>query len=106
MSRLLHFSCKHHMVQKLSIVQPEAFFFLDDGAIPNSSLPLLLYRQAFAPDTTFLASVIQKRFGANGWTGSWRAGVFPFHHFHSTTHEVLGVCRGTATLQFGGEHGM
>src|SRR6202453_5301219 len=77
------------MSQKHSIVQPEAVFFQDDGAIPNSSLPLLLYRQAFSPDTTFLASVIEKRFCENDWMGAWRAGVFPFHHYHSTTHEVL-----------------
>src|ERR1700677_3341277 len=93
------------MSQKHSIVQPEAVFFQDDGAIPNSSLPLLLYRQAFSPDTTFLASVIEKRFCENDWMGAWRAGVFPFHHYHSTTHEMLGVCRGAATLHLGGEHG-
>jgi uncharacterized protein YjlB len=37
-------------------------------------------------------------------TGSWRASVFPFHHYHST-HEVLAVYRGTASLQFGGDNG-
>jgi uncharacterized protein YjlB len=93
------------MSQETPIVQPEAAVFEDDGSIPNNSLPLLLYRQAFPPDTAFLASVIEKRFGANDWMGAWRAAVFPFHHYHSTTHEVLGVSRGTATLQFGGEEG-
>jgi uncharacterized protein YjlB len=85
--------------------QPEAIVFKDDGSIPNSKLPLLLYRRAFAPDTPNLASVLENRFAENNWTGSWRAGVFPFHHYHSTAHEVLGVYRGTATLQLGGEQG-
>ena len=86
-------------------VQPEKVYFKDDGSIPNSPLPLLLYRQAFAPESPDLAAVIEQRFMKNDWTGSWRASVFPFHHYHSTTHEVLAVYRGTATLQFGGEKG-
>ena len=86
-------------------IQPESIVFKDDGSIPNSELPLLLYRQAFSPDTPDLAPVIEERFAGNNWTESWRAGVFPFHHYHSTSHEVLGVYRGTATLQIGGEKG-
>ena len=70
-------------------IQPEKAYFKDDGSIPNNVLPLLLYRQAFAPDTPGLPSAIEERFAKNNWTGSWRAGVFPFHHYQSTTHEVL-----------------
>jgi uncharacterized protein YjlB len=92
------------MAQQPASVQPENFVFADDGSIPNNTLPLLLYRQAFSPEPD-LASAIETRFGANDWTGSWRAGVFPFHHYHSTTHEVLAIYRGTATLQLGGEKG-
>jgi uncharacterized protein YjlB len=86
-------------------VQPEKAYFKDDGSIPNSALPLLVYRQAFALGSSDLAATIEECFARNDWTGSWRAGVFPFHHYHSTTHEVLAVYRGTATLQFGGEKG-
>jgi mannose-6-phosphate isomerase-like protein (cupin superfamily) len=93
------------MAQQAASVQPEKFVFADDGSIPNNALPLLLYREAFAPDMPDLASAIEERFAKNDWTGSWRAGVFPFHHYHSTTHEVLAVYRGTATLQLGGEKG-
>ena len=93
------------MAQQSAPVQPEKFVFADDGSIPNNALPLLLYPQAFSPDTPDLASAIETRFATNDWTGSWRAGVFPFHHYHSTTHEVLAVYRGAATLQLGGEKG-
>jgi uncharacterized protein YjlB len=31
--------------------------------------------------------------------------VFDFHHFHSTSHEVLAVLAGNATLELGGPQG-
>jgi uncharacterized protein YjlB len=31
--------------------------------------------------------------------------VFDFHHFHSTSHEVLAVVAGTATIELGGPQG-
>lgn len=88
-----------------TVVKPEAVVFADDGSIPNNVLPLLLYREAFSPDTPNLGDVIEQRFQENNWTGNWRAAVFPFHHYHSTTHEVLGIYRGSATIQLGGEKG-
>ena len=94
-----------------SNVKPMEELFADDGAITNSKLPLLLYRQALTADgqdagtTERLADAIEKRFASNNWTGSWRAAVYTFHHYHSLSHEVLGVYRGSATLQLGGEKG-
>jgi uncharacterized protein YjlB len=34
-------------------------------------------------------------FARNGWEGAWRDGIFSFHHFHSTAHEVRGSCAAT-----------
>lgn len=93
------------MGQQPNEVEPQQLVFQDDGAIPNNPLALLLYRQAFVPKTKDLASVIEERFAANDWTGSWRAGVYPFPHYHSTTHEVLGVFSGSAKLRLGGAQG-
>ena len=81
--------------------EPLSFNFDDDGVIPNSPLPLLVYRGAVPPDP----AEIERRFAANRWPPAWRDGVHPFHHFHSTAHEVLGVARGEATVLFGGPHG-
>ena len=79
----------------------------DDGAIPNNaSLPLLLYRQAVALPQSDPATVFESLFTVNGWPAAWRNGIFPFHHFHSTAHEVLGVYSGSATARFGGESGI
>jgi uncharacterized protein YjlB len=86
---------------------PETLRFDDDGRIPNSRLPLLVYREALAHEQSDLApgSGFERLFARNGWRGSWRDGIYPFHHFHSTSHEVLGVARGRARVRFGGENG-
>nr|WP_294520244.1 cupin domain-containing protein [uncultured Rhodopila sp.] len=81
--------------------EPLTFRFDDDGAIPNSPLPLLVYREAVPAD----AAAIERLFAANRWPPAWRDGVYPFHHFHSTAHEVLGVARGEVAVLFGGPGG-
>lgn len=86
-------------------MQPEPFLFTDDGLIPNSVYPLLVYRQAFTERGNAGADWLEKRFAQHNWTNSWRWGVYPFHHYHSNTHEVLGVFSGSARLQLGGEQG-
>ena len=83
------------------MTEPLAFTFDDDGTIPNSRLPLLVYRDAVPAD----ADGIERLFAANRWPPAWRAGVHPFHHFHSTAHEALGVARGEASVLFGGPGG-
>jgi uncharacterized protein YjlB len=83
------------------MTDPETFLFDDDGAIPNSTLPLLVYRAVVPAD----AGAIEQTFATNRWPPAWRAGVHPYHHFHANTHEALGVAQGTATVLFGGPNG-
>lgn len=83
------------------MIEPERFLFGDDGAIPNSRLPLLVYRGAFPADP----GIIERNLAAHRWRPAWRDGVHPFHHFHANTHEALGVARGQATVLFGGPNG-
>ena len=79
----------------------------DDGTIPNNAdAPLLVYRQAVTLPERDPASVFEALFTANGWPAAWRNGIYPFHHFHSTAHEVLGMYAGIATALFGGESGI
>jgi uncharacterized protein YjlB len=84
-----------------------AFHFRDDGQTPNNPvLPLIHYRTAVAlPDGVDPAAVFEDLFASNGWRNSWRDGVYNFLHFHTHTHEVLGVARGAASVQFGGRRG-
>jgi len=86
-------------------MQPDMFYFPDDGQIPNSKFPLLLYRNAFTLRDSTGADWLEEKFALNNWTNSWRNGIYSFHHYHSTSHEVLGVYAGTALLHLGGEKG-
>ncbi len=81
---------------------PEAHRFDDGGGgFPNSALPLLVYRGALPPDP----AAMERAFAANGWSNAWRDGIFRYHHFHSTAHEVLGIAAGEVRVAFGGPSG-
>ncbi len=81
---------------------PQQLHLKPNGWMPNNSLPVLLYRSAL-PDAGDLATQMERLFTANGWPPQWRNGVYPFHHYHSTAHEVLGFAAGHADLVLGGE---
>lgn len=79
----------------------------DDGSIPNNPiLPLLIYPGVLDLAGSDPAGASIERFAAHGWSGAWRNGIYPFPHYHSTTHEALGVCRGKATVRLGGRNGL
>ena len=86
---------------------PELFAFEDDGETPNNpNLPLTIYRGPVAVDgAADPAAVFEKLFAANGWKDGWRNGIYGFRHFHTRAHEVLGIARGYAMVEFGGGRG-
>jgi uncharacterized protein YjlB len=87
--------------------RPETTVFRDDGVIPNNPrLPFIHYRGAVAlPERGDPAAVFEELFQRNGWGSSWRNGIYDYVHYHSGTHEVLGVARGHARVRFGGNTG-
>ena len=87
--------------------KPATSRFKDDGETPNNPvLPLVVYRNAIVLDRAFdPAAVMEEIFAANGWGDSWRDGVYDFRHFHTMTHEVLGIARGQVKVEFGGAKG-
>ena len=94
-----------HLSGKLLLMETATFRFDDDGDIPNSRLPLIVYASALAPLPREAAGAFEALFHSHGWGSSWRNGIFPFHHYHSTAHEVLGIAAGEAQVRFGGECG-
>jgi uncharacterized protein YjlB len=76
-----------------------------DAVIPNNQhLPVIVYRQAISL-TRDLAAQFEKEFANNGWVGSWRNGIYTYHHYHTRAHEVLGIAKGHATIVLGGATG-
>ncbi len=79
----------------------------DDGVFPNNPvLPTLLYHGALnlhgvEDPALFLLHI----FSRNGWSNGWQNGIYPYHHYHSTAHEVLGCHRGRARVRLGGSEG-
>ncbi len=91
------------VIQCTLLVQP----FEDTGAIPNNAkCPLLIYVNALALPKKNPAQTIEKLLAANHWGGTWRNGIYPYHHYHSTAHEVLACYHGSADVQLGGEPGI
>jgi uncharacterized protein YjlB len=85
----------------------DAYVLRDDGQIPNNErLPLLIYRGVLGLRSKDPAADCQKLFARHKWGNGWRNGIYNYHHFHATTHEVLGITRGQANVRFGGEQGV
>lgn len=81
--------------------------FKDDGLVPNHPRwPLIVYRTPVKlPDDLDPAAIFEALFERNGWREAWRDGIYDYTHYHSRIHEVLGVARGHAKVQFGGPKG-
>jgi uncharacterized protein YjlB len=83
----------------------ESYHFTDDGIMPNNKYPVLIYRQVFCLDPKTGADWLESHFAENNWTNAFRWRVYDYHHYHSNTHEVLGVYAGEPLLHLGGEDG-
>ncbi|KAF7597613.1 hypothetical protein BBP40_000091 [Aspergillus hancockii] len=76
---------------------------LEWNQIPNTSIqskPLLIYHGAFEASANELQAHLEK---IGEVEPQWVYTMYKQTHFHSTTHEILGVVSGRARLCFGGE---
>jgi uncharacterized protein YjlB len=93
-----------YLVQTPSVLY---HLFVDDGIFPNNEhLPLLVYQNILTSPARTQPEAYEELFAAYTWGSLWRDGIYEFHHYHSTAHEVLGVYGGTAKVRFGGARGV
>ena len=81
--------------------QVRSIFLNDAGDIPNNpDLPVIVYQGVLEDNLN-----IEAQFEQHNWTGTWTGDVYGYHHYHTNTHEVLGVKSGKATVLLGGDGG-
>ena len=75
----------------------------------NGFLPVIIMENVFKvnddDDKTEVENAFLNLFKENDWAGSWVNGLYNYHHYHSTAHEVLGIASGWVKVQFGGPRG-
>lgn len=80
---------------------PEEYTSRPKHMIPNSRFPLLVHRGGVPGGGE---DAVRERFRANGWLNNWRwPGIYTYSHYHSTTHECLGVASGWMEIVVFGE---
>jgi uncharacterized protein YjlB len=83
------------------------FLIKQNGFFPNNAaLPVLLYKAALHLPEEDKEEIVKEVFQQNGWGNNWVDGIYSYHHYHSTAHEVLGVIEGTCTVLLGGDRGI
>jgi uncharacterized protein YjlB len=83
----------------------DKYFLHNSDIFPNSRLPVLHYKQVFKIPALFPGRKAKKMLQQNGWTNNWNAGIFPYQHYHSNTHEAMVAINGQTMLLLGGENG-
>ena len=82
-------------------VEPARHLLADNGVVPNSALPALVYKQA-APQRSDLDDWFRTTFAENRWVGARDDMLSDTDHYHSTAFAVFGVVSGSGEVALGG----
>jgi uncharacterized protein YjlB len=79
--------------------EPEVFYLPPTRYVPNSKLPVLVYRGVLGSSPT--PESIRSQIEPNKWIrgGQWK--TYPTPHFHSVSHECYAVFQGKSTFRLG-----
>lgn len=79
----------------------------DDGVFPNNDkFPLIFYKDVLILSPDAGDKPVINLFSDHNWKNAWTDGIFDYHHYHSISHEVIGIVSGIATVQLGGGSGI
>jgi uncharacterized protein YjlB len=93
-------------VHQATVMQIETFLIEKNGWVPNNPrFPVVLYKDILPDHRIIKPADVEALFQRNGWEPRWRDGVYRYHHYHTTAHEVLGFAAGSARLLLGGPDG-
>jgi uncharacterized protein YjlB len=88
------------------IVQARTFLLYENGWVPNNPrLPVILYLDAFDKRKDIRPEEMEALFQEHDWIPAWRDDIYAYHHYHTTTHEALGIVAGNAQVMLGGPDG-
>ena len=76
------------------------------GFSPIQHYPSYYIKLPFNYPTIIPLYLMEKVFKENNWSNSWRNGIYTYNHYHSITHEVLGVYSGDCHILLGGHSGI
>lgn len=85
---------------RLEIVYSKA-----DGLTPNNVFPSNIYRGVLKQIDVKINGSFKRIFESNNWTNNWADIILTENHYHSTTHEVIGLDQGEVSLKIGGKGG-
>jgi uncharacterized protein YjlB len=86
--------------------EPEVLPLSRNAWVPNNDrFPVLIYHGVLDTAVPDAAASFEHLFHQNGWLPQWRNGIYDFHHYHSTAHEVLGIAAGHVRVVLGGPGG-
>lgn len=104
-ARIWRSDCSVPGDEKHTMKLPNRIYLAKGPDVPNSQLPVLLFRGMLPLNESEKAGTFRNVFRRNKWVGVWTDTIYDYTHYHSNAHEVLGIAEGKVTIKLGGETG-
>lgn len=78
---------------------PETYTLDPNEHVPNSALPVLVYRNVLPLPHDYISA--KNALERNDWIQGGVFGHYPAHHYHSVTHECYAVFKGDTRFLLG-----